>query len=128
MAQSIRDVVEDMYGALTLGDEEWFRQHLVRGPGAVHIGTTESYWQSPDDLIQALRRAFAEVPLDWRAGPDMVIGQRGNVAWVADRPQVRFDDGSDFAPRVTMCSSTRTGPGSSPTATTRRPPTERSRR
>ena len=58
------------------GDEEWFRQHLVRGPGAVHIGTTESYWQSPDDLIQALRRAFVEVPMDWHAGPDMVIGQR----------------------------------------------------
>jgi hypothetical protein len=102
VAQSIRDVVEDLYGALTRGDEEWFRQHLVGGPGAVHIGTTESYWQSPDDLIQALRRAFAEVPMDWHPGPDMVIGQRGNVAWVADRPQVRFDDGSDFAPRVTM--------------------------
>jgi len=102
VVQSIRDVVEELYGALTRGDDEWFREHLIGGPEAVHIGTTDSYWQSPEDLIQALRRAFAEVPMVWRAGPDMVIGQRGNVAWVADRPQVRFDDGSDFGPRVTM--------------------------
>lgn len=38
----------------------------------------------------------------WRAGPELVMGQRGNVAWVADRPHVLFDDGSDFAPRVTI--------------------------
>jgi hypothetical protein len=32
----------------------------------------------------------------------MVIAQRGGVAWVADRPRVRFDDGSVLIPRVTM--------------------------
>jgi ketosteroid isomerase-like protein len=53
-------------------------------------------------LIHAIKRAFAEVPMDWHAGLGMVIGQRGDVAWVADRPQVRFDDGSEFLPRVTM--------------------------
>jgi hypothetical protein len=42
VAQSIRDVVEDLYGALTRGDEEWFREHLTRGPEVVHIGTTDS--------------------------------------------------------------------------------------
>jgi hypothetical protein len=100
--QSVREVVNDLYGALTRGDEAWFREHLVRGPEAIHIGTAASYWQTPDALLKALRRAFAEVPMIWRAGSEMVIGQRGNVAWVADRPQVLFDDGSDFAPRVTI--------------------------
>jgi hypothetical protein len=102
VGQSVRDVVDDLYGALTRGDEAWFRAHLVRGPEAIHIGTAAAYWQTPDDLMKALKRAFAEVPMIWRAGSDMVIGQRGNVAWVADRPQVLFDDGSDFAPRVTI--------------------------
>jgi hypothetical protein len=102
VAQSVRDVVEDLYAALGRGDEEWFRNHLIHGPEVIHIGTTETYWQSSDDLIQALQRAFAEVPMDWRAGPDMVIGQRGGVAWVADRPQVRFDDASTLVARVTM--------------------------
>ena len=102
MAESVRDVVDDLYGALTRGDEGWFREHVLKGPESVHIGTTESYWQSSDDLIHALQRAFAEVPMDWRAGPAMVIGQREGVAWVADRPQIRFDDGSELVPRVTM--------------------------
>ena len=99
---SVREAVDDLYAALTRGDETWFSEHLVGGPEAIHIGTTASYWQTPDDLMKALKRAFAEVPMDWRAGSDLVIAQRGNVAWVADRPQVLFDDGSDFAPRVTI--------------------------
>jgi uncharacterized protein (DUF2461 family) len=102
VAQSVRDVVEDLYGALSHGDEGWFREHVLQGPESIHIGTTETYWQSSDDLIHALKRAFAEFPMAWHAGPDMVIGQRAGVAWVADRPQVRFDDGSEFLPRVTM--------------------------
>lgn len=102
MAQSVRDFVDEMYGALRRGDEEWFRNHLINGPESVHIGTTDRYWQTTDELIVALRRAFAEVPMDWRAGPDTVIGQRGKVAWVADRPEVRFDDGSRLNPRVTV--------------------------
>ena len=102
VGQTVRDVVNDLYGALTSGDEAWFRAHLVRGPEAIHIGTVAAYWQTPDDLMKALKRAFAEVPMIWHPGSDMVIGQCGNVAWVADRPQVLFDDGSDFAPRVTI--------------------------
>lgn len=102
MAKSVRAVVDELYEALSRGDEGWFREHVLQGPETIHIGTTQNYWQSSDDLMRALQRAFAEVPMAWQAGPDMVIGQRGDVAWVADRPQVRFDDGSEFVTRVTM--------------------------
>lgn len=100
MAEPIRDVVEALHAALTRGDIGWFEERLASGP-CVHITTTAEGWMSRAAFLEGLRRQFAEVALEWTAG-EVVVEERGEMAWVADRAVVRFDDGSTLAARMSL--------------------------
>jgi ketosteroid isomerase-like protein len=101
MDPDVRSLTAEMYAALSRGDHGWFERTLLREPDTVHIGGGAAYWNSAEGLIAALDRQAQEVSISWRAG-DMVVQQRENVAWVADQPVLRYDDGSELVCRATL--------------------------
>ena len=95
------EFVETLYRALTEGDVEWFRHRLRGDPADVHIGITDDYWSSADELLAALARQFAEVAITWTGG-ERLVTDLGDVVLVVDRPTLRFDDGSEIPTRLTL--------------------------
>jgi hypothetical protein len=99
--EPVGDVLAALYRALGEGDLEWFRGRLRHGTADIHIGPTDEYWSSVDAFLTVLARRFGELTIAWTAG-DAVVTDLGDVAVVADRPTLAFDDGSTIRARLTL--------------------------
>ncbi|MDQ1373229.1 MAG: SnoaL-like domain [Actinomycetota bacterium] len=97
----IRSLTEDMYAALSRDDQAWFQDHLLLEPETVHIGGGHRFWNTSEGLLEALGQQAEEVDIKWQTG-EVVVRCRGDVAWVAARPMLRFDDGSELSCRATL--------------------------
>jgi hypothetical protein len=104
IVEMVSDVVTALYRALTEADTAWFEER-VRDP-SVHIGIGVGHWNDRSGLIEALVEQAAEMTGDmaatWLSSSGPVVDQMGDVAWVADRPLLRFDDSSELRCRVTF--------------------------
>lgn len=102
--ETVNDIVAELYRALTEADVAWFERHL-HDP-SVHIGVSSLHWNDGAGLIAGLRAQAAEMTgamaATWSSRVEPVVGHHGSVAWVADRPTLCFEDGSELPCRVTL--------------------------
>jgi hypothetical protein len=100
-----RDAVEAatraLFTALSTGSLAWVDEHLLSEPDAVHIGSGRGAWMAPERLRRELGAQAEDLRADWVI-EDLVVQLRADVAWVAVRPVVRFDDGSELEYRATL--------------------------
>jgi hypothetical protein len=99
--EALSEAVEGMYRALSAGDMDWFEDRLAADPGATQIGAGAAWCDNRATLLVTLEQQAGEMPAEWRTGGP-VIQELGDVAWVADRPILAFDEGSVLQGRVTL--------------------------
>jgi hypothetical protein len=100
------DLLATIYASFGSGDASAWETML--GDDAMCIGTDEAeWWQGKDALMPAVKAQLSEMSaagITITAG-DPVVGGRGDVLWVADRPTLHLPDGSSVQLRATAVAS-----------------------
>jgi ketosteroid isomerase-like protein len=96
----IRELLDEMLGAMNSGDAPRLRAMLSERPGAVHIGTDAEEWWSSGQLVDDV--AAAGSGGDIRAVTDDVdVHVQGDIAWVEGRGRFTRADGAERPVRLT---------------------------
>ena len=99
-------LLEDIYASISSGDASAYLGNL--SDDVVGIGTDEAEWWVGRDVmapvVAAQLKEMSAAGIRFTSG-EPVIGEAGDVAWLADRPTVHLPDGSSQRLRATLVAS-----------------------
>lgn len=98
----LRDVLLQLYSALSSGDVSFFDRHFSTSPDVRGIGTDPDEWWSGGRLAQVWKEQIAEMggAMPMTPGEPEAFSE-GDVGWVADRPTLDMGDGNRVPFRFT---------------------------
>jgi ketosteroid isomerase-like protein len=99
----VKELMTRFYEAASKGDFESLNGLVSRRTGIVWIGTdSNEWWESPEAVFQAWQAQTAALngPAPITSG-NLTAYQRGEVAWVSDRPTFHLPDGRSLPLRLT---------------------------
>ena len=99
-------LLEDIYASISSGDASAYLARL--SDDVVGIGTDEAEWWVGRDamapIIEVQLKEMSGAGIRFTSGGP-VVGEAGDVAWLADRPTVHLPDGSSQRLRATLVAS-----------------------
>ena len=99
----VTDLLHAFYASLASGDASAWADQM--GEDALCIGTDEpEWWHGREAMMPILRAQVSEMSaagISMAAG-DPIVGEHGDVVWVADRPTMTQPDGSTITLRATL--------------------------
>ena len=99
----LTDLMLRVYEALRESDNAFFDRYVSSADGLLAIGTDPTeWWEGKATFTRVLKAQLEEM-----GGFPVVPGnpqayREGSVGWVADRPMIRFPDGTEIPLRLTF--------------------------
>ena len=105
-SEDMTALLESIYASISSGDASAYLAHV--SDDVMAIGTDEAEWWVGRDVmapvVEVQLEEMSAAGIRFSAG-EPVVGEAGDVAWLADRPTIHLPDGSSQQLRATFVAS-----------------------